>query len=121
MEDDDIRLKERIVEALEPEEIQELRASIEEKEEELDNLGDFEMSEDEVDDHLDEIYPDVNLAGVTYSFSSVLKAVDEPRYNDFKCDIESQVRDEKEEMLRDDLDQMTAELDELLEANEDEE
>jgi hypothetical protein len=108
-------LKEQIVEALEPEEIQELREQIKEKKEELEELGDWEMDECDVDEYLDGSYPDVDLAGVKYSFSQVLKDTDPGRYDDFKTDIESQQREEQQEELEDELEDLEDQLEELLE------
>ena len=113
-------LKEKICEALEPEEIRELREAIREKEEEIDDVGDFELDESECDIQLDEMYPDVNLAGVTYSFSNVLKSVDECRYNEFRDEIEMRIIEEKEEVLNEELYELKGELDELLEKEVDE-
>ena len=104
-------LNEKIVEALEPEELQELRQELEEKEEELDEIGDWEIEDSAVDDYLDEVYGDVDLAGVSYSFSKVLKDTDECRYEDFKTDIENQKREEQEEELQDEINDLEEQID----------
>jgi len=104
-------LKEKIVEALEPEELQELRQELKEKEEELEELGDWEIDDDTVDNHLDEVYGDVDLAGVSYAFSTVLKDTDECRYEDFKTDIENEKREEQEEELQDEIDNLQEQID----------
>ena len=104
-------LKEKIVEALEPEELQDLRTGLKEKEEELEDLGDWEIYESDADAELDEIYGDVDLAGVSYAFSKILKDTDDSRYEDFKTDIENQKREEQEEELQDEIDDLQEQID----------
>jgi len=109
MENEEI--KEKIVEALEPEELQELRKDLFAKKDELEEINDWEMEENEVDDWLDEVYEEVDLAGTKYSFSSVLKATDDYRYDNFRDDIESEKRDEKEEDLKDEVEDLEEQID----------
>jgi len=109
MEDEDIKTK--IVESLEPEELQELRQELQEKKEELEELEDWEIGDNEVDDYLDEVYGDVDLAGVSYAFSRVLKDTDECRWEDFKIDIENEKREEQEEELQDEINDLEEQID----------
>ena len=109
MENEEI--KEKIVEALEPEELQELRKELAEKEEELEDLGDWEIDENEVDNELDGIYDEVDLAGIKYSFSQLLRDTDECRYNDFKTDIETTRREEQEEEIQEEIDDLEEQID----------
>jgi len=104
-------LNEKIVEALEPEELRELRQELEDKKEELEELEDWEIEDNEVDDYLDEVYGDVDLGGVSYAFSRVLKDTDECRYEDFKTDIENQKREEQEEELQDEINYLEEQID----------
>jgi len=114
-------LKRKICENLEPEEIKDLRQQLLEKQQELEELDDWEMDECDVNDYLDDCYPEVDLAGVKYSFSRVLKDVDDCRYDEFKTDIENQQREEKEEELQDEIEDIETELEELIgEEDEDE-
>jgi len=110
MENDD-KYKEKIVEALEPEDLQDLRQELKDKKAELEELGDWEIDDDAVDNYLDEVYGDVDLAGVKYSFSQVLKDTDECRYEDFKTDIENEKRDGSEESLQDEINDLQEQID----------
>ena len=109
MENKDI--KTQIVESLEPEDLQELRSDLEEKEEELEELGDWEIDDRAVDDYLDEVYGDVDLGGVSYAFSKVLKDTDECRYDEFRTDIETQKREELEDDLQDEINDLQEQID----------
>jgi len=109
MENEEIKTK--IIEALEPEELQELRQELKDKQDELEELGDWEIDDSEVDDWLDDVYGDVDLGGVPYSFSRVLKDTDEHRWEDFKDDIETQKREELEEELQDEINDLEEQID----------
>lgn len=109
MENDEIKTK--IVEALEPEELRELRQELEDKKQELEELGDWEIEDNAVDDYLDDIYGEVDLAGINYYFSRVLKDTDECRWEDFKTDIEYQKREELEEELQDEINDLEEQID----------
>jgi hypothetical protein len=119
-DEESIRTKEKIIEALEPEEIRLLREDIESLKKELDELDDFEMDEDEVDNRIDDVYPEVDIAGVKYTCSRVLKEIDECRYDEIKNDFEDEYRSEKTEELQDELDELEAELESKYEDNEEE-
>jgi len=109
MENNEIKTK--IVEALEPEELQALRVELQNKKDELEELDDWEIEDYVVDDYLDEVYGDVDLAGVSYAFSQVLKDTDECRYDDFRTDIEDQKREEQEEELKDEINDLECQVD----------
>ena len=104
-------LKEKIVEALEPEDLQDLRQELKDKQDELEELGDWEIEDHVVDDYLDEVYGDVDLAGVSYAFSHVLKDTDECRYDDFRTEIENEKREEQEEVVQDEINDLQEQID----------
>jgi len=109
MEDDEIKTK--IVESLEPEELQDLRRELADKEEELGELGGWEIDESEVDEYIDDCYSDVDIIGVKYSCSRLLKVIDECRYDDIKNEIEGEKREEQEEELQDEIDDLQEQID----------
>ena len=113
-------IKEQIVENLEPEEIRELREKITETEQEIEDLGDWEMNDEDLDNYLDDCWGEVDIAGLKYPFSRVLKDVDECRYAEFRTDIEGEERQRKTEELEEELEDLKNQLNELIGEEEEE-
>jgi hypothetical protein len=107
--------KEKVVNGLMPQEIRELKEQIEEKEQELKDLEEWEITENEYDEFLDEMQGDIDILGVTYSLSHVLKEVDKVRYNIGMVEEEDRIREEKREELETELEDLKEQLEELTE------
>ena len=106
--------KEQIIEVLEEtEEIKELKQEIADKEQEIEDLEDWEMSDKEYDDFLDDIGGDIDILGIPYCMSNVLESVDEIRYNLGKNEEEDRIRAEKKEELNNELEDLKQQLEEL--------
>ena len=85
---------------------------------EIDNLEqekeDFEkFTEEDCDEFLDDCYPEVDILGVKYCMSNVLKAVDEVRYNAVLSEEEDRMRTEFEEEKDEEIQTLKDEIDEL--------
>ena len=76
----------------------------------------WEMTNDEYDNLLDEIYGPIDVCGIESSASIVLKLVDEVRYDIGKSEEEDNQRQEKMEKLGEELQELKDEL-ELVEEN----
>lgn len=107
--------KERILRAIEPDRTKELREEIEEKKEQIENLDDEEYRDDDYDDYLDDCYGDIDVLGIPYSTSQILKHVDEIRYNMGKDEWEWERKDEKRKKLEAELEELEDELEDLKE------
>jgi len=70
-------------------EIAEIEAQIEAKQSEIDNF-EYECSESEYDEMLDDCCPTVEVAGITFYPSDVLKSCDPIAYRCGKSDYESE-------------------------------
>lgn len=70
-------------------EIAEIEAQIEAKQSEIDNF-EYECSESEYDEMLDDCYPNVEVVGMTFYPSDVLKSCDPIAYRCGKSDYESE-------------------------------
>lgn len=97
---------------MDKEAIEELKKDIKDKEEEIKDLDNFELSDDEYDDVLDGISGDIEVFGTNYSASQVLKNVDEIRYNLGKSEEEARIGEEKQEELKDELEALKDDLEE---------
>ena len=103
-------------------EIESLKDEITSKELEIDNF-EYECSDDDFDDFLDQIYPEINIGSLTFYPSQVLKECDPTAYRCAKSDYESDYDlDECEEYsdlkadlesLQDDLESLESDLEDL--------
>ena len=99
-------------------EIESLKDEITLKEQEIDNF-EYECSDDDFDDFLDQIYPEINIGSLTFYPSQVLKECDPIAYRCAKSDYESEYDlDDCEEYadLKADLESLLEDL-ESLESN----
>ena len=100
------------------------QAMIEEIEELLDELINYELTEDEYDDLLDELYDDACVGNMNYSASEVLFNCDRIAYNcglgeeedyiksDKKTEIEALIDEYEEDLPEDEVERLRQELDE---------
>ena len=117
-----ISIQEEVADALiETEEIKSLKEDIANKELEIEENESFELSDDELDDEIDAIYDDVEIAGHKYSTSNALKQVDEVMYEQMRTEISDDMRENQAIELQDELEDMELELHDLLGDDIDEE
>ena len=96
-------------------EIEYLKDEITSKKQEIDNF-EYECSDDDFDDFLDQIYSEINIGGLTFYPSQVLKECDPTAYRCGKADYESDYDlDDCEEYaeLKDDLESLMEDLESL--------
>lgn len=112
-------IQEEVADALiETEEIKSLKEDIANKELEIEENESMELDDDELDDELDAIYDDVEIAGVKYSTSRALKSVDEVMYEEMRTELSDLIREDRAIELQDELEMMEDELNDLLGENE---
>jgi len=109
-------IQEQVADAIiETEEIRDLKMAIQEKEDEILENEEWEMDEVEFDDELDSIYPEVEIAGHKYSTSNALKNTDECLYDQIKMEMEDDLREDKDDELKCDLEDLKDKLESLIE------
>ena len=101
-------------------EIADKKQEIKDKEKEIEENEDFEMDDDELDDHIDSCYDKVEIMGDEYPMSEVIKGVNEGQYEDLRDDFTRNQVDEKRDELEGELDDLKEELEELEENYEEE-
>ena len=92
-----------------------IKADIENKQSEIDNF-EYEISESDFDEFLDEIEQPVNVCGMTFYPSDILKSCDHIAYRCAKSDYESNYDlDDVEEYcdLKDELEALESELEDF--------
>ena len=91
-----------------------MKEDIANKELEIEENESFELSDDELDDEIDAIYDDVEIAGHKYSTSHALKMVDEVMYEQMRTEISDTIREDQADELEEELEDMESELHDLL-------
>lgn len=96
-------------------ELAELRAELERKQKEAENW-EVEISDEQYDDMLDDIYGEVQIAGMTYSTSYALKELDPTAYRCGKSDFESGMDNTDDPMfveLQDEIEELESDMADL--------
>lgn len=106
-------------------ELAELKAELESKQKEAENW-EVEISDEQYDEMLDDIYGEVQIAGMSYSTSYALKELDPTAYRCGKSDFESGMDNEDDPKfveLQDEIEEIESEIadmEEQIEFEEDE-
>ena len=100
------------------EKIEELIQQIGEKKVELEELDNWESDENDYDSYIDDSFGDVDVMGISYSMSQVLKGVDKIRYNMGKSEWEDEEREKKKEEIQNEISDLEYDLEELEEEDE---
>ena len=124
----DRRLKTSWTSALIESKIDAIKADIENKQSEIDNF-EYEVSESDFDNHLDDVEQPVNVCGMQFYPSDILKSCDPIAYRCAKSDYESnydlddveEYSDSKEELeaLESELEDFESGLEDLTDELED--
>jgi hypothetical protein len=115
-------IQEEVADALiETEEIKSLREDIADKELEIEENEHFELDDAELDDEIDNIYDEVEVAGVKRNTSYVLKMIDETMYEQMRTELSDTIREDRAIELEDELEELESELQDLLGDDEEEE
>jgi len=97
------------------EELSELKSSLERKRQEAENW-EVEISNDQYDEMLDDVYGDVQIAGITFSTSYILRALDPTAYrcgkSDFEYDMDKD-NDPKYVELQEQIEELESEIADL--------
>lgn len=95
--------------------IAEKEQEIADKNTELKDLDNWEGDEDDYNEFIDSCYNEVDVIGMTYPMSSVLKGVDEVRYNMGKSEWEEEERERKRDEIESEISDLEYDLEELKE------
>ena len=101
------------------EEILNKEKEISNKEIEIEESGDYEVSDYELDDYINDCCDEVDIIGIKYPMSNILKIVDKWRYENMRDDFSYRI-EERRAKLETELDDLKEELKELKDNYEEE-